>query len=68
MPKRVQFRRGTTSQNDAFTGDDGELSVNTTTYALRVHDGSTAGGFEMMKVDMSNIEDGTQLDGGTFNS
>ena len=45
MPTALQFRRGTTSQNNSFTGVVGEISVDTTLDTLRVHDGSTAGGF-----------------------
>jgi hypothetical protein len=44
MPTVVQFRRGTTTQNNNFTGADGEISVDTTTLTLRVHNGSTVGG------------------------
>jgi len=44
MAKRVQFRRGTAAENDAFTGAVGEITVDTTNSKLRVHDGSTAGG------------------------
>ena len=54
MPTEVQFRRGTTAQNDSFTGAAGELSVNIDNNSLRVHDGSTAGGFELAKADLSN--------------
>ncbi len=46
MPTVLQFRRGTTSQNNAFTGAAGELSIDTDVDSIRVHDGSTAGGFE----------------------
>lgn len=45
MPTVLQFRRGTTSQNNSFTGAAGELSIDTDLDAIRVHDGSTAGGF-----------------------
>jgi len=48
MPTVLQFRRGTTSQNNAFTGAIGEITYDTTTDVLRVHDGSTAGGFAMV--------------------
>jgi len=48
MPTQVQFRRGTTSQNNAFTGAAGELSVDTTLNILRLHDGSTAGGVSLV--------------------
>jgi len=44
MPTTVQFRRGTTAQNDSFTGAAGEISVDTDLNVLRVHDNSTAGG------------------------
>jgi hypothetical protein len=50
MPTQVQFRRGTTAQNNAFTGAAGELSVDTTLNTLRVHDGSTAGGFALVNL------------------
>ena len=56
MTVTVQFRRGATAQNNAFTGSSGELSVNTTTNTIRVHDGSTAGGHELMKADATNID------------
>ena len=65
MPTVLQFRRGTTAQNGNFTGTLGELSVNTTTDAIRVHDGSTAGGFEMMRADMSNGSDSMQTSSST---
>jgi len=44
MTRKLQLLRGTTVQNDAFTGSSGELTVDTDTHELRVHDGSTAGG------------------------
>lgn len=44
MPTILQFRRGTTAQNNNYTGSIGELTVDTDLYVLRVHDGSTAGG------------------------
>jgi hypothetical protein len=44
MAIQVQLRRGTSAQNNSFTGAAGEVTVNTTDNTLRVHDGSTAGG------------------------
>jgi hypothetical protein len=41
---QIQYRRGSDTQNDAFTGALGEITVDTTAKTLRVHDGSTAGG------------------------
>ena len=45
MAKRIQLRRGTTAQINAFTGAVGEVSVDTDKDVLVVHDGVTAGGF-----------------------
>jgi len=47
MPTQVQFRRGTTSENLAFAGAPGEVTVDTTLNTIRVHNGATAGGFEL---------------------
>lgn len=44
MPTTLQLRRGTTAENAAFTGAEGELTVDTQTNSLNVHDGSTVGG------------------------
>jgi len=55
MATQVQFRRGSTSQHDSFTGAVGEISVNTTTETLHVHDGSTTGGFPLARADGNNV-------------
>ena len=55
MAVTVQFRRGTAAQNNSFTGAAGEVSVNTTNNSIRVHDGSTAGGHELMLATVANI-------------
>lgn len=44
MAKQLQLRRGTTVQNDAFTGAIGELTMDTDKKQLRLHDGATLGG------------------------
>jgi len=70
MPTQVQFRRGTTSQNEAFTGAVGEISVDTTLDTVRVHDGSTAGGIRLARFseieagDITAVVAGTGLSGG----
>lgn len=46
MPTQVQFRRGTTAQNNNFTGAAGEISVNLSNVSLRIHDGGVTGGKE----------------------
>jgi len=53
MATQVQLRRGTSAQNDAFTGATGELTYDTTNKRVRVHDGGTAGGFEIKTEDGS---------------
>jgi len=65
-PTVVQFRRGTTNQNNAFTGAEGEISVDITKGTIRVHDALTPGGHELMKVDLTNVADNANLDGGTY--
>ena len=54
MPTQLQLRRGTNSEMSSFTGAVGELTVNTTNKSLHLHDGSTAGGIEFARVDLSN--------------
>lgn len=48
MSTQLQLRRGTTAQNNSFTGAVGELSIDTDTENIRIHDGSTAGGAEII--------------------
>jgi len=48
MPTQLQFRRGTTSQNNSFTGAVGEMTIDTDTDAIILHDGSAAGGIEIV--------------------
>lgn len=55
MATQVQFRRGTATQNNNFTGAQGELSVNLGNYSLRLHDGVTQGGYEVARANMSNV-------------
>lgn len=62
--KQVQLRRGTTAQNDAFTGADGEMSYDTQEKRMRIHDGVTVGGFRLgLK---SEIDLKLNLTGGTL--
>ena len=56
MPSTVQFRRGTNSQNDSFTGSNAEISVDTTNKTLRVHDGSTAGGSKLATASQTELQ------------
>ena len=45
MSRQIQIRRGTTAENEAFTGAEGEVVFDTQKHELRVHDGSTQGGY-----------------------
>lgn len=47
MAYSVQFRRGTTAEHASFAGEAGEVTVNTETNKLVVHDGTTVGGHEV---------------------
>lgn len=72
MAKQVQFRRGTTSQHSTFTGAAGEITVDTDKDVAVIHDGSTAGGFPLVRQlsDLSVTATATELnyvDGVTSN-
>ena len=60
--RRVQLRRGTTAENNAFTGAVGEITVDTTKNTIRVHDGATAGGTETALPTLSNIAPSADVD------
>ncbi len=55
MAYAVQFRRGTTAEHASFTGASGEITVNTTTNKLVVHDGVTVGGHSLGGVGSSAV-------------
>lgn len=73
MATQLQLRRGTTVENDGFTGALAEVTVDTDTHELRVHDGSTQGGFVIPtesdmnaalgdKADVSDVYDKATVD------
>ena len=49
MAKKLQLRRGTTTEHIAFIGAVGEVTVDTTKDTVVVHDGITAGGHPLAK-------------------
>jgi hypothetical protein len=51
MAKRIQFRRGTTTEHAAFVGAPGELTIDTTKKTVVVHDGVTPGGFPASRLE-----------------
>ena len=48
MAKQVQLRRGDASEHETFTGAIGELTYVSDDKTLRIHDGSTAGGINVL--------------------
>lgn len=57
MSTRVQRRRGTTTEHAAFTGADGELTVDTDRHTVVVHDGVTLGGFPLATQTVVNVKE-----------
>lgn len=47
MATQLQLRRGTTAENDVFTGAVGELTMDTDKNDIRLHDGVTPGGHKI---------------------
>ena len=64
MARVLQIRRGTTAQNDNFTGMAGEITFDTDAKTLRVHDGETLGGFALARADTTS--GGGTTGGGDF--
>jgi len=61
VTKRVQLRKGTEQEHSSFIGAVAEVTVDTTKKTLRVHDGSTNGGFEITKARYDVISSATNL-------
>lgn len=55
MGPKVKFKTGIDTQNNAYTGLAGEITVNVSNNTLRVHDSVTAGGTETARSDLTNI-------------
>ena len=51
MSRQIQIRRGTATEHSGFTGVIGEVTMDTTNNTLRVHDGVTPGGNEIMSTN-----------------
>lgn len=59
MAKRVSRVRHATAAADTFIGKTGELTVDTTKSTVRVHNGTTPGGTEQARADLSNSQPAT---------
>lgn len=56
MSITVKLRRGTTTQHSTFTGEEAEVTVDTTKDVVVVHDGVTVGGHPMAKAsDLATV-------------
>ena len=58
MAKQLQLRRGTTAQHSSFTGQVGELTIDTDKDTAVVHDYATAGGIPLLREDLNNLATG----------
>ena len=67
MPTQVQFRRGTNTQNQAFTGAVGELTVDTSLGTVHVHDGITPGGNTLINANSVQTITNKTITGGNIN-
>lgn len=54
MATQVQFRRGTSVETAAFTGADGEVTVDTVKHTCVVHDAVQTGGYPLLREDGTN--------------
>lgn len=59
--KRVRLRKGTELEHQTFAGVLAEVTVDTDKKTLRVHDGSTVGGFEISKARYDILNSTTTL-------
>jgi hypothetical protein len=64
MSTQVQWKRGTTAQNNTYTGAVGEITVDTSIKQLRLHDGVTPGGTIIGSTAVT-VSTATNLAGGT---
>lgn len=58
--KPLKPKRGTTAQNNAYTGEAYEVTLDTDKKTLVVHDGLTAGGFPLARADEVVAKDAQQ--------
>jgi hypothetical protein len=59
MADQLQLRGGTTAQTATFTGALREVTVDTDKDTLVVHDNALAGGYPLLRQDLSNLPAGT---------
>jgi hypothetical protein len=59
MADQLQLRGGTTAETATFTGALREVTVDTDKDTLVVHDNALAGGYPLLRQDLSNLPAGT---------
>lgn len=57
MPTTLQFRRYNTAATANTTGANGEITIDTEKETVVVHDGSTAGGYPLVRQNAETISD-----------
>jgi hypothetical protein len=55
MSSELRLRRGTNTEHGSFVGANTEITANTTNKSIHIHDGITAGGFEIARADLNNV-------------
>ena len=58
MTRILQLRRGTTAENDNFTGLPGEITMDLDAKTLRIHDGERLGGYILQPTDTAATDTG----------
>jgi hypothetical protein len=66
MSTQIQRRRGNTTDHSTFAGAVGEITVDTTKKTVVVHDGSTTGGFPLLREDGLTAGTGITVSGTTI--
>jgi len=66
MAVELVLRNGTAAENDGFTGALAEVTVDNTNKTLRVHDGSTTGGFSTVSASGTETLSNKTLEDPTF--
>jgi hypothetical protein len=59
--KRVQLRKGTEIEHASFTGALAEVTYDTDKGTIRMHDGSTTSGFEVVKARLTYLNSNSTL-------
>ncbi len=57
--RKLKIKRGDTAENDRYTGVCGEITMDTDSNTIRVHDGMTPGGTVMARADIVPDMSGT---------